>query len=381
MVGVALAGQPYQRHSYEVCITQVFRAICVCQFHGLGHVVDGVCGVVPPVADGVVLQNVEDLHDVSAAGGGRRHGVDIKSPIGAVDRLANGGFIVAQVFQSNQTLAPLHFRHNQPGGFSFIKAFYTLLGNALEGVGQFRLAKHFARLWGRSILFIEGCAGGWPAFKAVPGLLQAFGESVGYHKTLPGQSNSRGQGLAQAQGAVPLQCQRQPGYGAGYPGGLMAEPAALAHDIAVLILKHGFGGCSRCGFAIINGFRGIAVTGRVDQKAATANIAGTGLGDGQGEAGGNSGINGVAPVFQYLQGNLCGQGVAGGNHTLGALYRMEALPFQNGLFVGACVEGKQEKHQRGCRSPERSVADFRSGAVDHSVHGWIPRFWLSDRLS
>ncbi len=111
-------------------------------------------------------------------------------------------------------------------------------------------------------------------------------------------------GVGQAHGAVLLERQGQAGHGAGHPGGTMGETRPLRDGIAVFVLEHGLGGGGRRGLAIVDGDDFVAVLVGDQHEAAAADIAGARLGNGQGEAGGDRGIHGVAAVGQDIPGNL-----------------------------------------------------------------------------
>ena len=193
--GVVFAGQPGQGHLHKVGVAKVFGPVGVGQFHGLGHVVQGVGRVVPPFANREVLKNIQDLNDVGATRGGRRHRKDIVSPVVALHRLADCGLIVCQIVQGDQAIAALHLFHDQPGGFALVKALDTLVSNTLKGGGQLRLPEDFSGLRCGAIFLIEGIAGGGPALQAIPCLFQPLGKPVWNHKAIPGQANGRRQGL------------------------------------------------------------------------------------------------------------------------------------------------------------------------------------------
>ena len=152
--------------------------------------------------------------------------------------------------------------------------------------------------------------------------------------------------------------QGQAGHGAGNAGGFMAEPAAFVHHIAVFVLEHGFGGGRRRGFPVVDGFRCGAIARRVEQEAATTDVAGAGLGDSQGKAGGYRSVYGVTAVLENLQGHFRRQCVAGGHHALGALNGMKALAFQNGLVTGCRSSGCNCEQACGCKAPQAPQRDF-----------------------
>ena len=178
-----------------------------------------------------------------------------------------------------------------------------------------------------------------------------------------------------------FQGQCQAGHGARNACRFMAEPAAFAHYIAVFVLEHGFGSGGRGCFPVIDGFRGRAVAWCVEQKAATTDVAGAGLGYGQGKAGGYCGIDSIAAIFENLQGYFRGERMAGGYHALSALDGVKSLAFQNGLAASGSSAGCYCKQGCGCKAPQAPQRDLWQKAVVHSVHALTPRFWHTDRLS
>ena len=92
----------------------------------------------------------------------------------------------------------------------------------------------------------------------------------------------------------------QPHHRARHAGSAGTDQAQALDDVAFVVQVHiaagGFGG----GFAIVEEI-GFAIDVH-RHKPATADIAGFGVGHGQGKGGGNCGVDGVAAFFE----NLCG---------------------------------------------------------------------------
>ena len=201
------------------------------------------------------FQDIQDLDNVRAAGGGRRHRENIVPAIVAVNRRPDNRAIVFQVLVRDEAAIPFHFAGNQIGGFAFVKAFHAVVGNALECCRQFRLSKAFPGLPGAAVFPIKGVTGGGPSLESLPGLLQTFSKTLGHYETVLGQFDGRRQCLLEGNGAVPLQRQCKAGNRARNPCGQMGKTTAVPDHLAGFVLEHGFCGGSGRFFAIINGFR------------------------------------------------------------------------------------------------------------------------------
>src|SRR5690554_8183805 len=100
---------------------------------------NGRSGVMAHIGDVKALKDVEDLDNMGAAGGGRRHGVDVVASVLAMHQLPDGGPIGFEVIQGDQAVVALHLSNNQLGGLPLVKTLWAMLCNALKGVGEVRL--------------------------------------------------------------------------------------------------------------------------------------------------------------------------------------------------------------------------------------------------
>ncbi len=136
---------------------------------------------------------------------------------------------------------------------------------------------------------------------------QRVGGVVGDHKTVARQCNRRREQIRKLEfsGAIffQRQCKSRDGAGHADPERLIARLPGVR--FAVVTQKHVARGSSRCALAIVDGDIFVAARQMNHHEAAAADIARTRIGDGHGEAGGDSGIDRVAAARQNIAADPC----------------------------------------------------------------------------
>ncbi|MCY1541422.1 hypothetical protein D9M68_771130 [compost metagenome] len=191
----------------------------------------------------------------------------------------------------------MHLRHQQLGGLALVELVRALGGNALQGLGQFRLGEGLACLHGAEVVTEVGFA-----VEQGDGVLAVLELLVGDLEAFLGITDGRGDQLAPGQLAEALVRLPQAHHRAGHAGGLGADQAEVLDDFALVILVHGLAGCLGGDFPVVEEVRlAVHVQGH---EAAAADVAGFGVGHGQGEGGGDRGIHRVAAGLEHLGGDL-----------------------------------------------------------------------------
>ena len=261
--------------------------------------VNGLGAVGPPVPERPALQNIQHLHQVGTAGGGRRHGHDLVAPVAATHRFALYHPVAAQVVQGHGAAVPGHFGSDFLGDLTFVERLGPVLGDQAQRMRQVFLHQPLARAQ-RSAVFPEDGLGGGPAAHGGLGPFQRLGQGGADRVALFGQVNGRLQHMRQRQRAPLLQGVGQARHGAGHANGMVGVERFAVDHLALGIQVHAALGAGRGGFAKIQ--RHALAAGRLmhQHEAAAANVARVGQGHGQGKAHGHGGIHGVASGLEHL---------------------------------------------------------------------------------
>ena len=315
--------------------------------------------VVPHALEVEALQQVEHLQDVDAAGGGGRGGYHLETLETAAHRFSLQRAVVGQVLLADQAAAALHLGDDALGNRPLIKALVAALGDLAQGPGQFRLAPVVTHPVGAAV-GLEEQAGGLAVLAQLfcPGGDLEL-QRPGHFQALFRQRNRGGEHARQGQCAVAFLGQDQAGNGPRDTGGEVAEVAALAVDLALLIQEQVAGGGSGRGFPVVD--KGLAVfLVEVDQhETAAAEVARPGIAYGEGEPGGDRSIDGVTTFAQDIEPDFRGQALRPDHHGLARHLRQEtaAVVDDGGLlrrFPRQC--GGAQCDQQGTATGEQAVA-------------------------
>ena len=120
-------------------------------------------------------------------------------------------------------------------------------------------------------------------------------------RTKPSRASLMAGAIRVARGRVPYSGAGgfEAGGGTGHGGGKPGGGGEAGDDVALGVLEHGGGGGGRGFFTKIEEGRA-AVREPEGHEAAAADIAGLGVGDGQGVADGDGGIHGVAALAEDI---------------------------------------------------------------------------------
>ena len=298
-----MAGEAFDRDFDEVRVAEVFGAVSVGKLHRFCHEVDGFRGVGAARAQVVAFEDVEDLDDVDATGGGRRHGDDLVAAVVAAYWLAFDGAVVAQVFSGHRATCVFDGGDDFFGGFALVEAVAALFGDAAQGGGEFGLFQGFAGLQRRAVCVEEDFGGAWPFAHSLGKPLQRVGETVADGKAFFGEFDGGRKDLFARHRAVFFEGKQQAIDGTGDANGEAVVARALFVGVAFFVEIHIAEGGFRRFFAVING-DGFVFLGVVDEhEAATADVAGARQGNGEGKADGHARINGVTALLQDVAAN------------------------------------------------------------------------------
>ena len=322
---VILAGQLGQRHFGEVGVGHVLGTVGESDLEGLGEAMDVVGRVDLGVGHIEVLQDVQDLNQMGAAGGCRGQRIDGVVTVGGADRLTNLDLVVGQVFHGQHAALGLHRVHHGLGHVAGVERVTAAVRDGLQSSGQIGVGQGVAHFVGHTIVqvqvanFAHGSQTGVLAF-------QLLLEGSGHEIAVVGQVNGGLEDLLTGHGvgAVVLQQVLHAGNLAGGRNGQAADAAHGAQLLAVLLeLLHLAGlvqpnlGVGRSGsdLAEVDDLHLFGL-GVVDgHEAAAAQAGEVGLNHTQGVGHSRRCIEGVAALLQDLQASLAGVPAAGCHST------------------------------------------------------------------
>jgi len=343
-VGIGLGGESGHGHAGEVRVAQVFGPVGIGPLHGLGLQVQhpGAAGAV--LGQGIPLEQVEDLHDVGAAGTGRRHGDDLVTPVVAAHRLALDDPVAGQIVSRDQPAVTPHLGGDAPAGLAPVEGRRPLVGDPFQGPGQIPLHQPLAGPQGPAAAE-EHRPGRRPGTQALPLGLEHARQIVADDEALPGQADGRRQQRAQGQGSPAVAGMEQAGDTAGYAHRQVGVEGTARHHLAGGIQVHVAAGTTRRHLTEIEGH--LAARGRLvhQHEAAAAQVAGTGIDHGQGKADGHRRIHRIAALLQDVHAHPAGQPMIGCHHALPGRDRMEDLLVQVVADRRSLAPG-QQRHQQ-----------------------------------
>ena len=191
------------------------------------------------------------------------------------------------------------------------------------------------------------------------GVVQLRGFFRGEDEALGREADGRRHDALKAELAVFALGIGQAGHRAGRGDGAVANDAGVGNDIAFGVLVHGFGGGQGRLFAVIDKRRP-AVVHAQEQESAAAQVAGEGMDNGEGKAGGHSRIHRIAAFFQDFKAGVGGKVVNADHHAVARTDGLLAAPGQDVLLRGL---GRGEDRRAGnyCgESGEKEAREFHA---------------------
>jgi hypothetical protein len=231
---------------------------------------------------------------VDAAGRGRGHRYDLVAEIGPANRLALDWPVSPQIVERNQAAAPLHLRHDQTGDRPLVKPLRAKARNSLERFGEVRLPQKLTGLIGLSAGMLEIGLARLIGFKALVPFRKGKGQPMRNGKAFFRKLDSRGKHTLTRHGAIMLERIKQPCHSSRHPGRGTAITRFITVNIAALIQEHVAARRSRRRLAVVDRGDFFRAGERDQHEAAASDIAGLRMGDGKGEADGNSSVHGVS---------------------------------------------------------------------------------------
>ena len=342
--GVLFARQPIARHVVEICISKVFTPICKGEFGNLDKQMNIIGAFRAILPDWKMLENIQHLDNMYAAGARGRHRDDVIATVGAADRVPDNRLIGSERFCVDQTAAFFHFGDDFFRDLATIESVRTVFGNLFERPGKICLYEALPWQIGLAILFEEILERRNVAAKPITRPLQSVRHVVADLDSIPGQFDRRGQQSLPWQLAVLAVGKMQSRYRAGHTCRQMAEPGSLHIDIAVGIEEHVTRHTDRCNLAIIDRF-GFSVSSRINEHEPAATDISCAWSDYcQREADGDRGIDGCATICKNTCADLAGRNIRRYDHTLSVPHWMAHIRITDdvgSLSLGGQVRRRQ----------------------------------------
>ncbi len=152
---------------------------------------------------------------------------------------------------------------------------------------------------------------------------------VGERKAVAGKLDGRRNDFFERELAVLLLGIDQAGDRAGNANGFVSHDAEVLDDVAVGVEIHVFGGGGGSFFAEVDEVI-LPCRGAQQKESASAEVAGLRMDDGQGESGGDGGVNGIASGLHDFDSGARGQFVNAGDHGVGSMRRAQGSGGEDG---------------------------------------------------
>ena len=233
--GIVLVRNAAHRHIHIGRVAHVFGAVGKAQLKGLAEQVEVLRAFRVHAAHIEVFQNVQDLQNDAAAGGGQIGRIYVITSVGAVHRLAHVNFVVRHVLHGQAAALGLHRVHDFLGNVAGVEGAFALGGNGAQGGRQVRVLDGVARLIGEAVLVQIQLLGGGEADDGAVSVLDVPAGDVRDGEALLGQLNSRGHHVLPAHGAVVVQGIEHTLHLAGHRHGLAADLVFIPGHLAVLV--------------------------------------------------------------------------------------------------------------------------------------------------
>ena len=293
-------------------IPQVVHAVDEGQLGGLGQQVVVARAVVGQAAEGVPVQDAEDLQQQGAAAFGG-HGPHLATRHLGADGCDLADLVVRQILGGDEAAIGLQVRHDLVGDAAPVEGGVTFGSEDPQGGRQGRIGQDVARA--------EGLG---PDVDA-PGLgrsrqlgsqaVQAVALELGEDRARVGPSSDFQQQVLGLQPPVtPLQLEEGP-HGAGHADRGRAEGCAVGIRLAIGPQEGLPRGAPGGLLPVVEGL-GLAALFLKEDVAAPAEVAGLGVIDAERKGRGEGGVEGVATILEHLDGQLRGLPRDGSHRTL-----------------------------------------------------------------
>ncbi len=188
-IRIGLGGQPAHRHRDAVGIAEMLRPVGIGELHRLHHQVDRLGAVVAALPEVHRLEQVQHLHQMHPAGGGRRHGGHRMAPVAAAHRLADHRPVGAEILQGHDAAMGGQRGDDAGGRRALVEAGRALLGDGLQRAGEVLLHQPVAPPGGAAIGFQEDAPRGGKAPEPRRGARQRIREVLVHRDAVPGEAD------------------------------------------------------------------------------------------------------------------------------------------------------------------------------------------------
>ena len=243
-----------------------------------------------------VFQNVQHFDDDGAPGGRQVGGINIITPVAAMDGFHHPDLITGKVLHTEIAPLCLYRRYDLLRNFAPVKHLFSLGGNQLQAPGQIRVFQNSSSFPGHAVLVqIKGFRSRKTADLAV-GVFNVPAGDMRDLKAVLGQADSWLHHLLPAHAAIGIQGVEQPFHLPGHRNGQGADFVGIIFYLAILAYLPFVQGGAGAGHVPEINKHHFPGGGKADgHKAAPAYAGGLLFGNPQGKADGHRRIDGVAP--------------------------------------------------------------------------------------
>ena len=311
LAGIFLGNEGLDRHTRKGHIGVETGPVFKGQFLSLHEIVNAIGAAIAHGGDIVAFQDIKDLEgsDPLAVGG---QFPDIVAAVVGGDRLHPLGGVGSQVFVREETVHLFHEVVDCAGDLALIESVPTFPGDQFQGVGQVGILKHLTFPGGAATGHV-GLSVVWIIVEPPGGAFQVIGDQLRYREALPGIGDGRLEDLLHGK-APKAAMQLKP---AVHRAGHADRKGAVAGDFTQPQLPEMLQGQGlwrpAAGIQAVELLR-LAIPHNGEQVPADATAGG--FHQAQGRVGRYGRVDGVTPLFQDIQGDLGGQGVACGCYPM-----------------------------------------------------------------
>ena len=229
-------------------------------------------------------------------------------------RLPPSGLITAEVLVGDEPPVLPHVRHDEVGNASPIEAVPAFARDRLQRRGQVGLLQEITHLRLVTVESERLDRGRELAQLGRP--FETARQGVGQRNPVTCERDRRGHHGCSGERAVPLHQLEHPVDASGHTDTLVSAGAETRDHLAVGIEEHPFG-CSAGRFLSEIEREGLSLGGQTDHEAATANVAGRGVGHRQRKLDRGGRVKGVAARLENLDADTGRERLGRGHHPVG----------------------------------------------------------------